>query len=72
MSEATKRTVCTLLGCDYDKCQWRDDGYGGGGYYGSAYSGGGEVAKDEKNAPVTFIHFGFPLCGPMKNDSLSL
>lgn len=39
MSEVTKRGVCKVLGCDYDKCQWRDDGYGGGGYNGDGYSG---------------------------------
>ncbi len=40
MSETSKRIVCDALGCDYDKCQWGDDGYGGGGYSGG-YSGGG-------------------------------
>ena len=49
MSETTKRGVCDSLGCDYDKCQWRDDGYGGGGdieevssgkYYTGGDSGG--------------------------------
>ena len=41
MAEATKRSVCTALGCDYDKCDWRSDGYsgGGGGYVsGNGYS----------------------------------
>ena len=42
MAEATKRSVCTALGCDYDKCDWRDDGYGGGGGY---VSGGGYSDK---------------------------
>ena len=51
MSETTKRGVCKALGCEYDKCQWRDDGYGGGGgyseevssakYYTGGYNGGG-------------------------------
>jgi len=50
MSETTKRGVCKALGCEYDKCQWRDDGYGGGGgyieevppakYFTGGYSGG--------------------------------
>ena len=42
MAEATKRSVCTALGCDYDKCDWRDDGYSGGGGY---VSGGGYSDK---------------------------
>lgn len=60
MSEATKRSVCNLLGCDYDKCQWRNDGYNGGG---GGYSGGGytdtireytvEVVKDERTEKYT-------------------
>ena len=51
MSETTKRGVCKALGCEYDKCQWRDDGYGGGGgysedvssakYFTGGYIGGG-------------------------------
>ena len=65
MSEATKRSVCNLLGCVYDKCQWRNDGYngGGGGYSGGGYSGGGytdtireytvEVVKDERTEKYT-------------------
>ena len=39
MAEATKRSVCTALGCDYDKCDWRSDGYSGGG--------GGYVSSDK-------------------------
>lgn len=40
MLEVKKRSVCKLLGCDYDKCQWRDDGYSGGGGGGGGYNSG--------------------------------
>lgn len=43
LAEATKRSVCTALGCDYDKCDWRNDGYGGSG--GGYVSGGGYSDK---------------------------
>ena len=55
LSEATKRNVCQLLGCDYDKCQWRTDGYSGGGYSGGGYSGGGytETIREYKTEKYT-------------------
>ena len=48
MSEASKRIVCETLGCEYDKCQWRDDGYGSD----ESYEEGGGYGSDESNEEV--------------------
>lgn len=64
MSEGTKRSVCKALGCNYDKCQWRDDGYGegyieevssgqyDGGYSGAGGGGGGYTIREYKTVEV--------------------
>jgi hypothetical protein len=60
VEETTKRSVCSALGCQYDKCDWRGDEHGGGNSAGTYHN---ENSPDYISSKVSAYSNQRDICG---------